>query len=113
MILDTGEAVFSRPKREKGRGDIPPGDGDAYLKSWYGVRTVGMHRWFEAKQAGEQVDTVIRILRPATGTETVWADDICQLCDGWKYRVVQVQAVQDTDSGEDVLDLSLERMART
>lgn len=112
MILDKGIAEFSRPERERGKGNVPPNGGDVYLRCWYGERVVGMRRFFEARQAGAQVDSVIRVLTPPTGADTIWMNDSCKLSDGWQYKVVQIQSVRDDDSGEDVLDVSLERVAR-
>ncbi len=109
MILDSGIAVFARVPSEKGTGNIPGTNAVPYLETWYKDRTVGIRRFFEARQAGQRIDTVIRILRPVTAKK-VWADDACKLADGKKYKVVQVQELRDEDAGEDVLDISLERV---
>ena len=42
----------------------------------------------------------------------VWADDLVRLGDSEHiFRVAQMQEVTDEESGEDVLDISLERMS--
>ncbi len=111
MILDNGIARFMRPEQESGTGDIPPDSGAVYHRAWYATRTVGIHRFFEARQAGQRIDRLIRILRPPEA-EMVWADDICMLGESdQRYRVVQAQELTDEESGEDVMDISLERMA--
>lgn len=111
MILDNGLAHFMHPAQENGTGNIPPSSGPVYLSAWYGTRTVGIHRFFEARQAGQRIDRMIRILRPAE-EEMVWADDVCTLGDSaQRYRVVQAQELTDEESGEEVMDISLERMA--
>ena len=108
MILDRGMAHFSRPAETKPDGNIPPREGEEYYRAWYGERTVSFRRFFEARQAGQRADTVIRILRP-TPEKMMRADDTCTL-DGKRHRIVQIQPMRDEESGEDVLDLTLERM---
>lgn len=111
MILDSGIAQFARPDQQSGTGNAPPDSGSVYLRAWYGTRTVGIHRFFEARQAGQRIDRLIRILRPSEA-EMVWADDICMLGQSdQRYRVVQAQELTDEESGEEVMDISLERMA--
>ena len=67
-----------------------------------------MSRYFAAKQANDKVDKLIRIIDPRT--ETVRADDAVTLADGYHYRVIQSQSLRDEDAGEDVLDVTLERI---
>ena len=108
MILDRGIAGFARAPDVSGTGDMPPERETEYLAAWYGERTVGMSRYFAAKQANDKVDKLIRIIDPRT--ETVRADDAVTLADGYHYRVIQSQSLRDEDAGEDVLDVTLERI---
>lgn len=109
MILDAGIVHFLRPTQEKSNGNIPAGFDKEYLSSWYGERNVSFRRFFEARQAGQRIDAVIRILRPERDLMP-WADDICILADEKRYRIKQIQPVRDEEAGEDVLDISLERV---
>ena len=110
MILDAGIAEFSRAPDIKSDGNIPPREGDVYHTAWYGVRTVSYRRFFEARQAGQRIDTVIRVLQPEP-EKMMWADDTCVLADRHRYKIVQVQPMRDEEAGEDVIDISLERMS--
>lgn len=109
MLLDKGIAEFARAQDESGTGNLPPDTGEAYLYAWYGERTVGMSRYFAAKQANDRIDRMIRILYPREDTVPS-PDDICDLPDGYRYRIVQVQSFRDEEAGENVLDISLERI---
>ncbi len=111
MILDRGTAQFLRMQDTAAVGNIPTGQYEVYHRAWYGSRTVGIHRFFEARQAGQRVDRIIRILRPPDA-EMIWADDVCILHGSeQRYRIVQAQEVKDEESGEECMDISLERMA--
>jgi hypothetical protein len=107
LIIDTGIARFYHPA-ENLPGTIPSRDGVMFHAGWYGERTVGLTRFYTAKQQNDRVDTVMRILREGKWAE-IGADDYCVLSDGFRYRVLQIQKVRDEDAGEDVLDISLER----
>ena len=109
MILDAGIARFSRAPDVKPDGRLPPQDGSVYYSAWYGIRTVSFRRFFEARQAGQRVDTVIRVLQPAP-EYMMQADDTCTLSDNHRYKIVQIQPTRDEEAGEDALDLTLERM---
>ena len=106
MILDDGIVRLYR------RGeDEENGIGTVYLRAWYKTRTVGVHRFFEARQAGQRIDKLIRILQPPEA-QSVWADDVCTFGESEQlWRVVQMQETTDEESGESVLDISLERMS--
>lgn len=109
MILDAGIAKFSRAASVAPDGNLPPQEGEIYYTAWYGVRTVSFRRFFEARQAGQRVDTVIRVLQPLP-EYMMQADDTCILSDKHRYKIVQIQPTRDDDAGEDALDLTLERM---
>ena len=107
MILDTGIAFFYHPAAQKPGGMVSK-DGVLFHRGWYGERTVGMTRYYTARQNNDRVDRLIRILREGAWAE-IGADDYCVLSDGYRYRIVQVQMVRDEDAGADVLDISVER----
>lgn len=107
MILDTGIACFYHPAAQKPGGMVSK-DGVLFHRGWYGERTVGMTRYYTARQNNDRVDRLIRILREGAWAE-IGADDYCVLSDGYRYRIVQVQMVRDEDAGADVLDISAER----
>ena len=111
MILDEGIAHFLRPVGKPEPGRMPGKDAKEYHSAWFKSRTVGVHRFFEARQAGQRIDRLIRILR-APEEKRPWADDVCKLGSAdAEYRVVQVQDATDEDSGEEVFDITLERMS--
>lgn len=111
MILDTGIAVFCHTENASKAGNLPGYERVEFHRAWYGERTVGFSRFFTAKQSNVKVDRLIRILRPPHDV-VFEAEDVCELPDGFTYRVVQCQYLRDEDAGEDVADISLERIGR-
>lgn len=107
MILDTGIAVFYHPA-EQSAGRMLSADGVEFHRSWYGERTVGLNRFYSARQNNDRVDRMIRINREGKW-EDIGADDYCVLADGYRYRIVQVQYLRDEEAGVDVCDISVER----
>lgn len=107
MILDTGIARFFHPA-EQVPGMAPSRDGVLFHRGWYGERTVGLTRYYTARQNNDRVDRLIRILREGKWAE-IGAEDYCVLSDGYRYRIVQVQLLRDEEAGADVLDISVER----
>ena len=83
MILDAGIALFYHAATQK-PGGMPSRDGTLFHRCWYGERTVGIQRYYTAKQYDDRADLLIRIL--------------------------QVQFLRDDEAGEDVCDLTLERI---
>ena len=66
-------------------------------------RTVGMGRFWTAKQGQVRIDRLIRTARIGS----ISPQDVAILADG-QYRIMQVQYPKDTDIP--TMDLSLERM---
>ena len=64
MILDAGIALFYHAATQK-PGGMPSRDGTLFHRCWYGERTVGIQRYYTAKQYDDRADLLIRILRPA------------------------------------------------
>jgi len=111
MILDDGIAVFYHTETASEPGNLPAYKKTEFHRAWYGERTVGFSRFFTAKQSNVRVDRLIRIVRPPRDV-VFEAEDVCELPDGFTYRVVQCQYLRDEDAGEDVTDISLERTGR-
>lgn len=115
MILDRGLLTLyhSATTSSVRAGDRPENALAPYYTGWYGERVVGYNRYYAGQGAGTRVDMIARILRPGIPV-TVAPDstggDMARLADGRLYRIVQAQYFRDEDSGEDVADLSLERI---
>lgn len=108
MILDRGIASFYHAA-EQVPGGMPSSDGTLFLRAWYGERTVGIQRYYTARQYDDRADLLIRILRPAAGAAFA-PDDYAVLADNKRYRVLQVQFLRDEDAGCEVCDVTLERI---
>lgn len=113
MILDAGFVSVYRIISDAAPGDMYAG---AWKKIWeapYGRKTVGYSRYFAAYQVNSKVDAMIRILNPEVALQV---DDICELTDDVEkqtvFRIVQIQYLTDEESGELVVDLSLERQGK-
>lgn len=109
MILDTGVLTLYHATTTASvrPGDRPEDGREAYYTGWYGERVVGFSRFFAAQGVNTRVDVLARIIRPE---EPVRGSDTALLADGYFYRVTQAQNLRDEESGEDVTDLSLERL---
>lgn len=83
--------------------------GSLELKSshYYGEKTVGVIRYYEAKRSDSRIDRLIRVWRD----ESIVATDICVLVDGKQYEVIQAAHLLD-ENGLKVTDISLERKDR-
>lgn len=108
MILDAGIALFYHAATQK-PGGMPSRDGTLFHRCWYGERTVGIQRYYTAKQYDDRADLLIRILRPVQGIAFA-PDDYAVMQDGKRYRILQVQFLRDDEAGEDVCDITLERI---
>lgn len=69
----------------------------------YEERTVGMSRYWTAKQANVKVSQLLRVPR----RDTVNTDDIAVLSNSMQFRIIQIQYPKGTDIP--VMDLSLEK----
>ena len=108
MILDRGIASFYHAADQM-PGGMPSKDGALFLRAWYGERTVGIQRYYTARQYDDRADLLIRILRPEAGVAFA-PDDYAVLADNKRYRVLQVQYLRDEDAGCDVCDITMERI---
>lgn len=112
MMLDAGTATIYRVSSNAEPGDMYNEIKTKLLSAWFGYRIVGFSRYFTAYQINARVDALIRILKPVN--IPLKADDVCVLAVAGEpehtYRIVQVQYLRDEDAGEDVADLSLERI---
>ena len=106
MNLDSGIARICRCTETATPGELP---GETWAEVWasyYGEKTVGVHRYYTAKAANDQVDAVIWVQR---NRDIFPVRDRVQLDDGTFYRITQVQHVEDED-GLPMTALSLERL---
>lgn len=115
MILDAGILRLYHPATSSAvaAGNRPEDTMEIYYAAWYGERVVGYNRYYTAQGAGTRVDRVVRCVRPHVPvlcSPESRGGDLCRLADGYLYRVVQAQYLRDDESGEDVCDLSLERI---
>lgn len=109
MILDRGIAKFYK-RPESGTGNLPTQIGTEIHAGWFGDLRIGVTRYYTARAANDRVDRLIRIIAPPQGV-TLTTDDTCVLSDdGYRYRLEQIQALRDAEAGENVLDISLERI---
>lgn len=109
VIRDKGIVTLLREPDRSSNGNMPDDVPAEYYKAWYAERTVGMSRYYAAQQANTRVDKLIRVGLPRGGI-VVKADDIAILGDRYRYRVAQAAYLFDEDAGEEVVDLSLERI---
>jgi len=72
----------------------------------YKERTVGLTRFYAAKQANVEVKYVLRCQR----LRDVSAQDVAVPNDGKQYRIVQIQYPEDTEPP--VMDLTLEELTQ-
>lgn len=70
----------------------------------YKEKTVGMSRYWIAKQAQAKIDMVIRVPKILA----ISVQDIAIPIDGNQYRIVQIQHIEDMEPP--VMDLSLQRL---
>lgn len=109
MMLDRGMVTLMRVPDECSDGNMPSKKPEEYLRAWYGERTVGMTRYYAAQQANTRIDLLIRVIAPQDGNR-IMADDIAVFDSGHRYRVSQAAYLFDEDAGEQVVDISLERI---
>lgn len=72
----------------------------------YKERTVGLKRFYEAKQTNVEVRYVLRCPR----LRDVSAQDVAVPIDGKQYRIIQIQYPEDIDPP--VMDLTLEELTQ-
>lgn len=104
MLLDSGVLKICSVENIANPGDMPIDKLVEKSKHWYGDRTVGMTRYFVAKQADNEVERLVRIWQD----KSITTRNYC-VCDEVQYKILQVQHLLDEDSLR-VTDLTLERL---
>lgn len=109
-MYDSGTLTLQR-----GTNTAPPGEAPSmkFLPVWgsyYEARTVGLQRYYTAKEHADQADAVVRVPRyygiSAASDRVVLAP--VDHKDTGAYKVLQVQHVDD-DDGLPATDITLER----
>ncbi len=111
MNLDSGVAAIYEPVNVAQKGDIPKLTyTKEKFKSYYADETVGVNRYYKAKDHDDQTDLLIRIERKGISTACR-----CKLepyldaeLGGW-YKILQVQHITD-ENNQPATKLSLERI---
>lgn len=111
MNLDSGVATIYAPVNTAEKGDLPVlSYTREVFKSYYADRTVGVNRYYKAKDYDNQADILIRIQRKGISTacrcrlEPYLDEDL-----GGFYKILQVQYITD-DDGQPATELTLERI---
>ncbi len=105
MLLNDGIVTLHRQEVVSQPGEMPRYEWSPVWKSYFGIKTVGVTRYYAAMGNNDQVDLLIEVQR---NTEISTAADRAEI-DGIYYRIVQAQHVLD-DDGLPMTDLSLERI---
>lgn len=74
---------------------------------YFGFETVGINRYYVAKQANVQVSDIIHVWLD----RTIRVTDICILEDGLQYKCAQVQHVEE--DGLRITKITLERLGES
>ena len=111
MNLDGGVLTISRLINTASSGLMPSGTWTEVQKACYGERTVGVNRFYTAKQADSQIVMLVRIPRSYLVKigDKVDLTPYSHVSDG-AYIVDQVQQVDDEDTHLPATDLSLRVM---
>lgn len=113
MRLDSGILYLKRLSNSAEAGLMPVMTETQIGVYCYAERVVGFSRFYEAKQADEQVDMIVRIPRiyaAKTGDRVRLSPYACIAPEN-PYIVVQVQQVTDEETNLPATDLSLRAMA--
>lgn len=112
MLMDDGTVLLYRGRNTAAPGMMPEMVWDIpFFASYYGNKTVGVTRYWAAKEYSSRADLLIEVQRCAK----IQADDRCKLNPNFDtaaaglYKVLQVQHILD-DDGQPVTDLTLERL---
>lgn len=106
MLLDDGVVYLCNLIDTAPNGKKPVFRLSRVKKYWYGERTVGYTRFYEAKGVNEQVDMLIRILHDRNARIGMYA----VLGNEEQYRITQVQQIVDDENGLRFTDLTLSRV---
>ena len=112
MTRDSGSVAIFKKRDPAENGAMPAPVWDVLRCEYYfGVRTVGVTRYWTARGNNDQVDLLIQIDRDAsisTRDRAHLYPFTRETIGGW-YKIVQVQHVTDED-GQLMTNLSLERI---
>lgn len=105
MLLDSGVLTLCTLQNTAAPGAMPAERLVPQSQHWYGERTIGYGRQYEAKGVNEQIDLLARIWQDRTARIGMYA----LLDNGEQYRIDNVQQTWD-DDGLRVTDLTLRRL---
>lgn len=111
MNLDSGVLTVWRGTNTAPAGTKPELSYVPLWESCYGEKTVGVTRWYTARQHGDRPDCVVQVPRTyelRTGDDLVTLSPFTHRDGGGAYKLVQIQQVTDED-GLPMTDLTLER----
>lgn len=105
MILDTGICTVYREEDISDPGEMPQKGYTKIFESWYGVRNFATAPVWQTEGRKEQkCDLKIRILQNIA----IRQNDIAELPDGKRYRIIRAYHDEDEDGPTRITDLSLE-----
>lgn len=105
MILDDGVVFICKLANTAPNGKKPVFQLTPVAKYWYGERTVGFSRYYEAKGVNEQVDMLIRIPHDRSVRIGMYA----VLGNDEQFHITNVQQVMNEDNLR-CTDLTLSRI---
>lgn len=111
MNLDSGVATIYAPVNTAEKGDLPVLSYTREIfKSYYADRTVGINRYYKAKDYDNQADLLIRISRKGISTDCrCLLEPYLDKDLGGYYKILQVQQITDEDN-QPATELTLERI---
>lgn len=104
MILDSGIIQIYNLQNIAPKGSMPVEKLQFVSEHYFGERTVGYNRFYEAKGANQQADLLVRVWQDRTLSTKQYA-----VIDNRQYRIIQVQHLLD-ERNLKVTDLTLERL---
>lgn len=107
MTYDDGILTISRVINRAEPGNKPMMRLEEKEKYYYGYEELGVTRYYQAKNANQQIECVVRI----QGWEDVKVTDICILEGGAQYQIGMVQPTHD-ENGLRMMRLTLERVGQ-
>ena len=112
MTLDSGTLTIKATRNTATAGLMPRVEEILVARYHYGERTVGATRFYTALQADQQVDMLVRIPRDysAKTGDRVYLTPFSCPAPAYPFLIVQIQQVDDEDSGLPATDLSLRAM---
>lgn len=108
MIFDAGMITVCTLQNTAAPGSMPSETLIPVFSEYFGERTVGYNRFYQAQGVNEQVDMLVRIWRNTAARIGMYAVLSSSENDG-QYRITNVQQMLDED-GLKVTDLTLQRM---